>query len=76
MVLLSRVVGIVAGVAVSVILAVLVHPKSATEECLTQIRRSLTSLERLCDGTWQHGLFAMMHESEDSQSDDSSGKRG
>ena len=76
MVLLSRVVGIIAGVAVSVILAVIVYPNSATEECLTHIRRSLISLDRLCDGAWQHGLFAMTQGSEDSQSNASSGEGG
>lgn len=76
MVLLSRVVGIIAGVVVSVILAVFVFPKSATEECLTHIRRSLVSLDRLCDGAWQHGLFAMTQGPDDSQSDASSSKQG
>ena len=54
--LLSRIAGILLGVLVSLVLAVIVFPKSATQECLSHMKGSLEALLRLSEAAWPEHL--------------------
>ena len=55
-VLISRIAGILLGVLVSLMLAVVVFPKSATQECLSHMKGSLEALLRLSEAAWPEHL--------------------
>ncbi|KAK9806935.1 hypothetical protein WJX72_007993 [[Myrmecia] bisecta] len=63
---ITRISGIVSGVVLSLITAVLIFPKSATEEALANMRKSLESLTKLNKAAWQHGaLYKVVRHAED-----------
>ena len=54
--LVSRIAGILLGVLVSLVLAVVVFPKSATQECLSHMKSSLEALLGLSEAAWPQHL--------------------
>lgn len=54
--LVSRITGILSGVIVSLVLAVIVFPKSATQETLSRMKSAFESLLELSDAAWPKQL--------------------
>ena len=59
-VLISRVAGICAGAVVSLVLAVVVFPESATIKCLQDTRCALKTLVDLSEAAWPKRLLPEM----------------
>ena len=55
MLTITRILGISFGVLLSEIVSVVVFPKSATQEALVLLRKSLQKLTELNAMAWQHG---------------------